>query len=77
MEMEVIGYRKVSFKGEDGVQISGVSLYVTWIDEHVEGVACEKIFVSEAKLEGHKVFVGESVRIHYNRYGKIGSLEWM
>ena len=48
--MKVIGFRKSSFKGKDGTDVSGVNLYLTEPNTNGEGPACDRIFVLDKYL---------------------------
>lgn len=70
--MKVIGFRRRSFKGNDGSDVSGVNLYLTEPNEKGEGLACDRIFVLDKYLNacGYVPKLGDEVRVEYNRYGK-------
>lgn len=46
----LVGRKDVDFKGSDGKQVSGATLFLTYEDPEVEGVATEKVFVSSARF---------------------------
>ena len=48
--MKVIGFRKSSFKGDDGSQVSGVNLYLTEKCEKGEGLSCERVYITDQRL---------------------------
>lgn len=48
--MKVIGFRKSSFKGDDGSQVSGVNLYLTEKCEKGEGQSCERVYITDQRL---------------------------
>ncbi len=72
--MTVIGFRKSNFKGNDGKDVSGMNIYVTYpiAEEKGSGVACDRLFMTMDKLltVGYNPAVGDEVRVEYNRYGK-------
>ena len=77
--MIVIGIqRNMQFKAQDGNLITGMNLFVTTEKNNVEGLACEKVFISGTKecfpelVKGLKV--GDEVQLLYNRYGKVESV---
>lgn len=75
--MTVIGRRKVEFTAQDGNQIQGVSLYVSYpITKNGEGMAAEKIFLSAKKLENLDFLpeIGDEINVQYNRYGKVDTI---
>ena len=70
--MKVIGFRKSTFKGNDGSDVSGVNLYLTEPNTNGEGLACDRIFVLDKYLTACGYFpkLGDEIRVEYNRYGK-------
>ena len=48
--MKVIGFRKSSFKGDDGQEVSGVNLFLTEKCEKGEGLSCDRIYVMDRIL---------------------------
>ena len=70
--MKVIGFRKSSFKGNDGTEVSGVNLYLTEPADKGEGLSCERVYVLDKYLNacGYVPKLGDAVRLEYNRYGK-------
>lgn len=74
--MKLVGYRKTSFQPKDSTdQINGYNLYLTYADEKVVGEACERVFLTSAKMEGYKPEVGDNLSVVYNRYGKVDHLD--
>lgn len=74
--MKVIGFRKSEFTAQDtGELIKGYNLYLAGPQDHVEGVACERVFLSEKKMDGYTPSLEDEVRVSYNRYGKVQSIE--
>lgn len=71
---EIIGLRPSVFKAQDGTEISGVNLYVTYnIGKIGEGVAADRIYITTEKLArtGYSPKVGDIVNVSYNRWGKV------
>lgn len=70
--MTIIGFRPSSFKGEQGDNVSGMNIYLTYPLEKGTGQGSERVFLTDAKLNkvGYIPAVGDDVRIEYNRYGK-------
>lgn len=74
---QVIGYRNVNFKGQDGNDVTGVSIFVTLpIEKNGEGYSTEKIFLSTAKVAecGYRPQLGDKVEVQYNRYGRVAAI---
>lgn len=76
MSCRVIGVRNVEFE-KDGRQINGKSLYFTYPDRNVSGLACDKVFLSERILSdvGWTPVVDDEFRPVYNKWGKIFDVE--
>lgn len=75
--MKVIGFRKSTFTGKDGNEVSGVNIFVTYPCEKGEGEACERLYLSMKRLGqiGYQPTVGDEVKPEYNKYGKVSGLE--
>lgn len=67
---EVIGFEGKTFTFEDGKSVSGYYLHLAEKRAGVTGTACEKVFVSNAKLEGYVPVLGDEIEVYYNRFGK-------
>lgn len=75
--MKVIGIRNVKFKGNDGQEVTGVSVYLSSpIETNGSGVMAERVFLSTARLNeiGFMPEVGDDVKPEYNKYGKCSGL---
>ena len=72
----IIGVRSSSFKGEDGVQITGKTIYITEPLTKGEGVSAERVFLTDAKLQDRQYIpkVGDKVHIEYNRWSKCSAI---
>lgn len=70
--MKIIGIRPSSFTGDNKEQINGKNIYVTYPLDKGEGLAAERLFITEDKLAHwtYKPKVGDEVKVEYNRYGK-------
>ena len=69
---KIIGIRPSSFKGDDGAQVSGKNIYITYALDKGEGLGAERIFITDSKLANwsYRPVVGDEVNLEYNRYGK-------
>ncbi len=47
---KIIGIRPSSFTGRDGSQVSGKNIYLTEPLEKGEGLAADRVFITDAKL---------------------------
>lgn len=75
--MKIIGIRPTSFKGDNGENVSGKNIYLTFPLEKGEGLGAERIFLTEAKLSKfpYQPKVGDEVSVSYNRYGRCDGME--
>lgn len=75
---EVVGWRNVSFKSQDGAQIDGITLYLKGnpISHDGEGFVYLREFVSLSRCVDCKYqpAVGQVVTFVFNRYGKIAGI---
>lgn len=67
----VLGKRPVSFKSDDGKDITGITLYLGYETEGVEGMATDKVFISTAKMPKDNIVVGTEVDVLFDRRGKV------
>lgn len=79
MEFKCIGIRQVDFKGNDGNQVSGLNLWLSYEDPHVDGVAVDKIFIPLSRVPRLTFVpdVGASCRVVYNKFGKVHDIEFV
>ena len=72
----VIGVRNVSFE-KDGRSINGKTVYVTYEDRNVNGMAAEKMFLNDRILSdaGWNPSVDDAFRPYYNKFGKVDDIE--
>lgn len=75
-DMKVIGFRKSSFKGDDGQEVSGVNLFLTEKCEKGEGLSCDRIYVMDKILAscGYTPKLNDEVIIEWNRWGKCSGI---
>ena len=80
--MKIIGIRKSDFPTKTGEMIKGYKVYVSdAIDpRHGQGQSAEHFYLSERKLSmmnGIDPFslLGHEVKLYYNRYGKVDTVE--
>ena len=73
---KVIGFRSSSFKGQDGNEVSGVNLYLTFPLDNGVGEGCERWFLVDRRLAecGYTPHVGDNVRLEFNRFGKVSGV---
>ena len=65
----IIGIRSSSFKGEDGVMITGKNIYLTEPLKKGEGHSAERVFLTDEKLRDRQYDpkVGDKVHIDWLR----------
>lgn len=79
--MEVLGFKNVNFKAKDGNEIHGLKVFVSDDSVRVDsGVACDSLFLSDGLLIRNGLYaadiqVGQHLRIGYNKFGKIQTVE--
>lgn len=71
---KVIGYSKKHFEFDDGRSCDGFYLYLSEERRDTVGVATERVFVSNTKMDGYTPSVGDEIKVLYNRYGKVDSV---
>lgn len=73
---EVMGKKNVNFTAQDtGAVISGITFYLAFADDKIEGYGTENVFVSSTKMSGPIPSIGSHVNVIYNKYGKVDSLQ--
>lgn len=75
--MLIMGKKAIKFTSKEGNEISGVRFYYTYDLADVDGVATDSVFVSDAKLDGLDVKVGDEVEVLFNRYGKVAGIRFL
>ena len=75
MKAVLLGKRKVAFTAEDGREISGTTVYLGFDDDgDVEGMVCQKEFISSSVAIYKDLTVGKELEVTYNRKGKISAI---
>lgn len=70
--MVIVGFERKSFSFDDGKTVTGYNIYTTDdSNPKVTGVACERVFVSDNKLDGYVPEVGHNITFLYNKWGKV------
>ena len=78
--MRVLGYRKSDFTAEDGTAIKGFNVFIgSDIDpERGEGLATERVYMSDNKLERNGIDLVEllekDVKVYFNKFGKVDTI---
>lgn len=75
-EMQVVGIRKSSFKGDNGETVTGYSVYMLFDQRGVDGQAAGRFFLTPWKfVNGVIPKPGDIVVVYFNRFGKVQSCE--
>ena len=69
-----MGFEAKHFSFEDGKNVDGFYLYVEEQRTGVTGIATDRVFVSNAKLDGYVPRLGDDLTVNYNRWGKVQSI---
>ena len=74
--MKIVGLKKTRFTGSDGKPVSGITVYLTEPQKDVEGLATDRIFLTDERVNNlsFTLAVGLEIVIYYNRYGKVASV---
>ena len=70
----IIGVKLTSFTTKDGTKVTGYNVYVTEECSDVEGLACERVFVSDrvCNRSNFTPHVGDIIEdFSYNKYGRL------
>lgn len=71
---QVVGFRNVKgVSKSSGREYSGIQIYVSWPMSGVEGMATDRIYLSDAVCRNSQYIpvVGSNVEISYNRFGTV------
>lgn len=74
---EVVGFRRVEFTDDKTKnKVDGYTLFLQRApeDDKIVGIECCKQFIS-CQYVNYVPHVGDTIRLIYNRYGKIGAVE--
>lgn len=74
MTYTVLGKRPVSFTASDGKTITGTTIWAGAELPEVEGLSCDKLFITADKMPKAEIVVGKDVEIYFNRYGKVDKI---
>lgn len=66
----LVGTRHVNFRAEDGKDVVGERLYISYPEDGVEGEMGDSLFLREGFPLPAKLSPGDTLDITYNRRGK-------
>lgn len=75
--MKVLGYSRKHLNFDDGRSCDGYFLFLSEERRDTVGVATERVFLSDQKGNGYEPSLGDDIKIFYNRYGKVDSIDIM
>lgn len=67
---KIVGFEAKTFTFEDGNKVNGYYLHTEDHVNGVTGVAVDRAFLSDKKLNGYVPVIGDEIIINYNRFGK-------
>lgn len=74
--MKVIGFQQKQLTFQDGRSVDG---YFMWLSDdsnpRVTGVQTERIYLSMNKAGTYAPYLGDEVKVMYNKYGKVDSVQ--
>ncbi|MCL2562653.1 MAG: hypothetical protein FWE08_01275 [Oscillospiraceae bacterium] len=74
MQVTLQGYRQLDFKSDNGEQVKGTQLFVSFEDDTVTGKMTDKLFVrSEVRLP-ENLKQGDVLNLQFNMKGKVQSI---
>lgn len=77
MRVHIEGIQAVDYVSrKTNKQVTGTTFHVTYSEKEVNGLACERIFVSSrSAIDGlEDIAIGDEVELAYNRYGSIDTM---
>lgn len=74
MRLVLIGIQSISFTNNNGEEIKGHNLYVTYPDENVQGLKADKIFLKENIKLPQGIKLNQEIDAVFNMRGKIEAI---
>ena len=74
MLVKVQGFRQMDFKGSDGKQVKGTTLYASYPEDGVTGEVTDKFFIKPEVSIPKGVAIGKTLDIGFNRRGKVETI---
>ena len=72
MLLKIVGRADVNFTDDKGREVQGVSLWVLYNDDRVEGQKSEKLFCKQGIAED--IRPGDTVQVNFDMRGKVESI---
>lgn len=73
---KIVGIEKVNYTAKDGHVVNGTRLYLTYEDKNIDGYGTDSIYCGD-KIPLMGLAVGDTIEVHYNKYGKVSKVEIM
>lgn len=76
IDYRVLGVSRVSGTSKTtGQAYSGVNVYACYADGRTDGLACDRVYISDRVLNGQDIRVEDNIHIFYNRFGRVDGVE--
>jgi hypothetical protein len=74
MISQLIGFQPIQFTNNNGEEIKGTNIYITFKDENVTGLRAKKMFIKNGIELPKDAKINDTVEIAFNFKGKIESI---
>jgi len=74
MQVTLQGFRQLDFKSDNGEQVKGTQLFVSFEDDTVTGKMVDKIFVRPEVRLPENLKQGDVLNLQFNMKGKVQSI---
>ena len=74
MQVTLQGFRSLDFKTDNGEQVKGTQLFVSFEDETVTGKMTDKLFVRPEVRLPESLKSGDILNLQFNMKGKVQSI---
>ena len=73
---KVVGWRDVKFRGKDGEDVSGLTMYLTYRSNSIYGEGTEKVFITHKRLAEaqYEPVLGDEINVWFSKSGKVQSI---
>ncbi len=70
MLAKLLGSQKFDFISSDGKSVKGTSIFISYPDENVVGLRCERMFINDS-IQLPELTPGSEISLTFNRKGKV------
>lgn len=78
MKVKLIGFKRMDFKAQDGGNIKGINLYISYPDvaNETTGQMCDKVFIKNEDIIAIKLndFISKDISVEFGMKGKVFSV---